>query len=185
MAVVVVGGQSRKVGKTSVVCGLIAALPEMRWTAIKLTQHEPIEHVAGLPPSILLREEQDRSSGTDSSRYLDAGADRAFWVRVPPGHLAAQMLKIRELISGAENTILESNSILEFLHPDLALCVLDPAMADWKPSALLCMERADALLAPEGSEVLMESRPTFSFRASQYVTAELAAFVSARCAQKP
>ena len=47
MAVVVVGGQSRKVGKTSVVCGLIAALPEMRWTAIKLTQHEPIEHVAG------------------------------------------------------------------------------------------------------------------------------------------
>jgi hypothetical protein len=184
MAIVVVGGQSRKVGKTSVVCGLISALPELRWTAIKLTQHEPIEPVAGLPPSILLREEHELSSSTDSSRYLAAGAERAFWVRVPPGHLAAQMQKICELIASAENTILESNSILEFLHPDLALYVLNPEIPDIKPSAQLCMERADALLAPEGSEVLAESRPTFSFRASQYVTAELAAFVSARCGQK-
>ena len=39
MAVIVVGGHSRSVGKTSVVAGIIAALPEMRWTAAKITQY--------------------------------------------------------------------------------------------------------------------------------------------------
>jgi len=38
MAIVVVGGHSRSVGKTSVVAGLIAALREFNWTALKITQ---------------------------------------------------------------------------------------------------------------------------------------------------
>src|SRR5262245_7461432 len=38
MAIVVIGGHSRSVGKTSVVAGLIAALPEFNWTALKITQ---------------------------------------------------------------------------------------------------------------------------------------------------
>ena len=38
MAVVVVGGHSRSVGKTSVVASLIARLPERNWTACKITQ---------------------------------------------------------------------------------------------------------------------------------------------------
>jgi hypothetical protein len=37
MAIIVVGGSNRGVGKTSLVCGLIAALPEYRWTAVKIT----------------------------------------------------------------------------------------------------------------------------------------------------
>src|SRR5260370_10312790 len=38
MAIGVVGGHTRNIGKTSVVAGLIAALPEMHWTAFKVTQ---------------------------------------------------------------------------------------------------------------------------------------------------
>ena len=39
MAIVVVGGHTRNIGKTSVVAGLIAAMPEMNWTAFKITQY--------------------------------------------------------------------------------------------------------------------------------------------------
>ena len=39
MAIVVVGGHSRSVGKTSVVAGLVAAMPERAWTAVKITQY--------------------------------------------------------------------------------------------------------------------------------------------------
>ena len=39
MAIVVVGGHSRNVGKTSVVAGLIAALPEFHFAAMKITQY--------------------------------------------------------------------------------------------------------------------------------------------------
>ncbi len=38
MAIVVVGGHSRSVGKTSVVANLIARLPQLNWTACKITQ---------------------------------------------------------------------------------------------------------------------------------------------------
>ena len=38
MAIVVVGGNTRNIGKTSVVAGLIAAMPEKHWTAFKITQ---------------------------------------------------------------------------------------------------------------------------------------------------
>jgi hypothetical protein len=39
MAIIVVGGSNRGVGKTALVCGLIAALPDYRWTAVKITTH--------------------------------------------------------------------------------------------------------------------------------------------------
>ena len=38
MAIVVVGGHTRNIGKTSVMAGLIAAMPEKHWTAFKITQ---------------------------------------------------------------------------------------------------------------------------------------------------
>ncbi len=79
---VVVGGHTRNIGKTSVVAGLIAALPELNWTAIKITQYghgvcssagEPCEcAVADLDHPYAVSQETDSASGTDSSRYLAA-----------------------------------------------------------------------------------------------------------------
>src|ERR1700685_2862427 len=46
MAIIVVGGNGRGVGKTALVCGVIAALPELEWIAVKITADT---HV-GLPP---------------------------------------------------------------------------------------------------------------------------------------
>jgi hypothetical protein len=40
MAIIVIGGSNRGVGKTALVCGLIAALPEYRWNAVKITTHD-------------------------------------------------------------------------------------------------------------------------------------------------
>ena len=39
MSIVVIGGHTRNIGKTSVVAGLIAALPHFHWTALKITQY--------------------------------------------------------------------------------------------------------------------------------------------------
>jgi hypothetical protein len=40
MAAIVVGGSSRDVVITALVCGHIAALPEFRWATVKVTPHE-------------------------------------------------------------------------------------------------------------------------------------------------
>jgi peptide subunit release factor RF-3 len=47
------------------------------------------------------------------------------------------------------NAILESNSILQFLQPDLYLSVLDAGTADFKESARRYLARADAVLVVE------------------------------------
>ena len=59
------------------------------------------------------------------------------------------MPTIRRKLAECENAILESNSILRFLRPDLYLTVLDPATADFKKSAQEFMDRADAVILHE------------------------------------
>src|SRR5665213_4615659 len=126
MAIVVVGGHSRNIGKTSVVAGLIAALPEMHWTAFKITQFghgvcsangEPCDCETA-DHAVAVSEERQGASGTDSGRYLAAGAVRSFWVRTRQGQLAEAMPRIRKELERAENVVIESNSILHFLRPD-------------------------------------------------------------------
>ena len=194
MAIVVVGGHSRSVGKTSVVAGLIAALPEYRWTAFKITQYgHGICSADGNPCDCAtndhfwaMTEEKDRSAESDTSRFLAAGAVKAWWVRTEQGRLAEAMPAIRQRLNESENAILESNSILKFLRPDLYLTVLDPTTEDFKKSAQEFLDRADAvILHATGAENSwkgislkpVEQRPIFRIRPPEYATAELVQFV--------
>lgn len=205
MALVVVGGHSRSVGKTSVVSGLIAALPEYHWSAFKITQYGhgicsrngEACHCATDDHSWAISEESDRSGETDTSRFLVAGALEAWWVRTEQGRLAEAMPSIRAKLAHARNAILESNSILKFVRPDLYLTVLDPTAADFKPSAQSFLDRADAVIlhgslsaamTPAWTGVSLKpasSRPVFSIQPPEYVTGELIEFVRERLSGKP
>src|SRR5258708_168842 len=151
MSLVVVGGHSRNIGKTSVAAGLIAALPHYNWTAIKITQHgHGICSAAGEPCDCAVEydhpyaiSEESAPGASDSARFLAAGARRAYWLRTAVGQLGSAVGAIREIVDASENTILESNSILQFLLPDLYLVVVDFAVEDFKESALRYLDRAD------------------------------------------
>ena len=198
MAVVVIGGSTRNIGKTSVVAGLIAALPEMHWTAVKITQFghgicsangKACDCVTA-DHSMAMTEERDRTGKTDSSRYLVAGAERSVWVRTQQGSLFEAMPRIRQEFERAQNVIVESNSILRFLRPDLYLSVLDPNIEDFKSSAKRYLDRADAVLIPQAGEKravwpgTMHKLPgalrIMTFRPPEYVTEEMTRFVAER-----
>ncbi|HXP17361.1 MAG TPA: hypothetical protein VN868_09680 [Terriglobales bacterium] len=195
MALIIIGGHSRSVGKTSLVAGLIAALPEYHWTALKITQYghgvcskdgKPC-HCATDDHRWGISEEKDRSGESDTSRFLAAGAVRAWWVRTEQGRLAEAMPAVRRRLAETENAILESNSILKFLRPDLYLSVLDPATADFKQSAREFLDRADAVIlhqselaVPAWREVSLKpatGRPMFRICPPQYVTSQIVEFV--------
>jgi hypothetical protein len=199
MSILVIGGHTRSVGKTSVVAGLIAALPDLHWTALKITQYgHGICSANGAPcdcatgdHSWAVTEERDRTGESDSSRFLVAGADHSWWARTEQGHLAEAMPRIRAILATASNTIIESNSILRFLKPDLYLTVLDPSTADFKSSAQQFLDRADAVLlhesddsaSPAWKQVSLKpvaNRPTFPIRPPNYVTPEIIDFVRDR-----
>lgn len=197
MAVVVVGGHSRSVGKTSVVAGLIAALPQYGWTAVKVTQFgHGVCSVNGEHCDCALdehtwsiSEERERAGETDTSRFLVAGAARSLWVRTKQGRLAEAMPDLRRELAGAGNVILESNSVMRFLRPDLYLTVLDPATADFKTSAREYLDLADAVIVhrrgggAQWDKVSLRpvaGKPVFEISPPPYVTPELLEFVRAR-----
>jgi hypothetical protein len=159
---IVVGGHTRSIGKTQLVCDIISAFPKANWIAGKITQYghgvcaqngtdcdcAPNEHICAIEWETLSQ------SGTDSARFLAAGAQRSFWLRTKQGFLAEGLPLMRDALTQTVSEasqdspplILESNSLLQFLKPTLYFAVIDPAREDFKDSARVALDRADALV---------------------------------------
>jgi hypothetical protein len=175
--VIVVGGHTRSIGKTQLVCDVIAAFPQAKWIAGKLTQYghgvcaqngancdcAPDEHICAVSW------ETQSDSGTDSARFLAAGAKRSFWLRTKQGFLAEGLPLLRAALLetlGDEKEepaplIVESNSLLQFLRPSLYFAVVDPAKEDFKDSARAALDRADALVLRGPAGGLEEAGPAW------------------------
>ncbi len=197
MSLVVIGGHSRSVGKTSVVAGLISALAEFEWTAAKITQYghgicsangEACDCATG-DHSWAITEERNRMGESDTSRFLAAGAARVFWVRTEQGRLAEAMPTLRDRLKSARNMIIESNSIMKFLRPNLYLTILNPATADFKKSAQEFLDRADAVILHQSSDTPswqsvslkpVADCPIFQIKPPEYVTPQIVDFVRAK-----
>lgn len=163
-AFIVVGGHTRSIGKTQLVCDIISAFPGATWVAGKITQYghgvcarngencdcAPEEHACALDW------ERHRDTGTDSARFLAAGAKRSFWLRTKQGYLAEGLPLLRRALAEAATAlpeapavIVESNSVMQFLKPSLYFAVIDPAREDCKDSARSALDRASAIVLRE------------------------------------
>jgi hypothetical protein len=166
--VIVVGGHTRSIGKTQLVCDLISALPGARFVAGKITQYghgvcaqnghdcdcAPDEHVSAISW------ETGRNQETDSGRFMVAGARKSFWLRTKQGFLSEGLPLLRSALAeveradrdsttemgSARNLIMESNALLQFWTPALYLMVIDPRKADFKDSAQAQLDRASAII---------------------------------------
>jgi hypothetical protein len=175
---IVVGGHTRSIGKTQLVCDVIRAFPRVEWIAGKITQYghgvcarngencdcAPEEH------SCALDWETQANTGTDSARFLQAGAKRSFWLRTKQGYLAEGLPLLRNALQETQSAadmsefklrptipagpsdqhpqalIVESNSLMQFVKPSLYFAVIDPLKDDFKESAQMALDRADALV---------------------------------------
>jgi hypothetical protein len=155
MSVVVIGGHTRNVGKTSVMSALIREFSSFGWTAVKITQYghgvcsrdgqpcgcAPTEH------PFALTEEINAQGRADTCRYLAAGALQSLWLRARQGQLASALPLLDRRLRGVEWVIIESNSILEFIEPLLYLVVLDSLRRDFKLSARRSLPKVSAFIS--------------------------------------
>jgi hypothetical protein len=197
---VVVGGHSRNIGKTSVAAGLIRKLRDRQWIALKITQygHGACAHGGGScgceagPGEPFALTEEYQPGKSDSGRFLAAGATRSFWLRTPAGELARAAGAIRKILRQPANVMVESNSVVELVQPDVFLMLLDFSCEDFKPSSMRFLERADAFMvidrginAPLWQDVacgMWDGKPQFLVKPPTYVTAALADFVRSKLA---
>ena len=195
---VVVGGHSRNIGKTSVVAGIIRKLRGREWTAVKITQYghgvcSRTDEACGCeaePEHPFALTEEYEPSDTDSGRFLAAGAARSFWLRAPHGELARAAATLRKILDSSENVIVESNSVMELVQPELFLMLLDFSCQDFKPSSMRFLDRADAFVvidrginAPLWADVargIWDGKPQFLVKPPRYVTKAVAEFVNSK-----
>ncbi len=114
---VVVGGNARNVGKTTLICAIIAAFPQLNWQALKITPHEHL------------------SASGDTERFLAAGAQCAY---------LRSLAHLPPLENG--NWLIESNRILQVLRPDAYIFLQGLAVEDEKPRSRWHLEHADLVL---------------------------------------
>src|SRR5258705_6053922 len=146
---VVVGGHTRSIGKTQLVCDIITAFPKTEWIAGKITQYghgvcaqngencdcAPEEHVCALDW------ETNAETGTDSARFLAAGAKSSVWLRTKQGYLAEGLALLRDALKeiagkdaggGKRAGLLEKQSLMQIFKTSVDFPVGDPFREGFK-----------------------------------------------------
>ncbi len=190
----VVGGQSRNVGKTSLACSLIRAMPERGWTAVKITQFghgicsadgKPCDcAVDSMEHPFALTAERNDDGRSDTSRLLAAGAREVLWLRVAQGRLSEAMPALERRLAECDHVLIESNSVVDFLRPDVYVTVLDERVEDFKASARRLLARADAVASVTGAADA-GGKPLFAVDPPEYCSPELTSFVQSRLRPEP
>lgn len=151
--VIGIGGYTSDVGKTTLMCELLAAFPG--WEAIKTTRghyrscgKDPhaccVSHLLSDKPLVRSGRKDTYEAGKDTGRYWDAGAANVHWLiatddQVEPG--------IREALSRvkAEGVFVEGNSFARFVDVDLFVMVRREGEQKIKKSAKQMIDAADVV----------------------------------------
>lgn len=136
-----IGGAHSGAGKTTYASLLLQHL--RGWGAIKYTK-------TGLYASIVDDLETLSEDDKDTRRFLDSGAGRVLWVQAPPSELGEVLPLAVERLSDLRGIIVEGNSAIEFLMPDIIIFIFGNDSAEIKESARGLLERADVIVAEEG-----------------------------------
>ena len=157
-----VGSTGRNTGKTEFACALIRSLKKRYPVhAVKITTiydgcttcvrgDEGCGVCTSMKGELKLNEETRSGRMKDTSRMLDAGADRVWWMRVREGSLADAARELASLVPDDGILVFESNSMRRVCEPDLFFmlgCFENPEVKD---SAVTVMKQIDRLVAFDG-----------------------------------
>jgi hypothetical protein len=171
MAMILVGGQTKNIGKTTLVCNIIEALSQLRWNAVKITthRHEAIGcelRIEGT--SYVIWEQISLTAQSDTTRFLRAGAEKAFLIQAEDAGLEGAYSALRSLLRPDSHVIVESTRAAGFLHSDLFLLVVNAGQAEFKLSAERQLENVDVVLftgeqkpAPDFLPQMLQRKPIF------------------------
>jgi hypothetical protein len=133
---IAVAGTSSEVGKTTLMCELLQALPG--WEAIKMTRghyrscgKDPhaccVSHLLADKPLVRSGFLRTYASGKDTGRYWDAGASNVHWVVVTDDQVERGIGLALERVK-APGVLIEGNSFLRYIDVDYAVLVASDAM---------------------------------------------------------
>lgn len=148
-----VSGSGRNVGKTTFIRRIIAQNAAQKVVAIKITPHFH-EATSGLKPILISEhfkvfEETNRDSEKDTSLFLQAGAERVFFIQAKDDSLKMAFESIPNVIKPEQSIIVESAALRKILIPKLYIFI-QKKFEPVKPSAFEMQKLADISVFSDG-----------------------------------
>ncbi len=148
-----IGGAHSGAGKTAYASLLLRNL--RGWGAIKYTK-------TGLYSSVIddgkILSEEDK----DTRRFLDSGAERVLWVQSPPSDIGEVLPLAVEKLSDLRGIVVEGNSAIEFLMPDIIIFIFGSDSTKIKEGAKSLLGKADVVVADKGGASGTEGKTSFN-----------------------
>lgn len=166
----VIGATGRNSGKSDLACAVIARLHGAhRVVGVKVTTIAGDERACprggegcgactGLEGEFEIREEAGNQPGKDTTRMLEAGAQRAFWVRCRSGGLRAALAALSPRLGRGALVVAESNSLAGEARPDVFLMVSPAGAIAVKPTARAVLPFAQRIVVSSGSAFDLDLR---------------------------
>lgn len=139
MEIIVVAGQAHSVGKTTLASMIIRNL-NGRVGAIKCSIHASEDE-----PVITAKPEIIRQERTDTDILAASGAEQVVYLVSDAAHLKDSFEQAQSLIGEKDFLIIEGNSVLDYLTPDLIIYIKRDGV-EVKPSAEKAGARADLVV---------------------------------------
>lgn len=93
-----------------------------------------------------ISEEKDSSQNKDTSKMLDAGAVKVYWLRVRENAVIAGMEALLKGLDKSKPVICESNSLMKYINPSLFILLRAKGEEIKKKSALSVENKADLII---------------------------------------
>jgi hypothetical protein len=147
---VMIGGNSRNTGKTSMVCSIISQLSATHEViGLKVTSIRPSEndlhgnHNEEFSSCYRIFEELNHDSTKDTSRMLRAGANRVYYIRVEDKYCEQAILHFLSSYINNQLIVCESRSLRDVINPGLFLMMMKIPAANNAKDVSAYISKAD------------------------------------------
>lgn len=147
MKIISVTGAHSGVGKTSLAALLLREIEGL--SAIKVTGTE-------LFTSITTEDEVISESGKDTAVLKESGAGSVVWVKSTRRDLKECLTQALSMVGNCNGVIVEGNSPIEYIKPDLIIFVMKEDLSGLKASGSKALEKADLIVINTGSDEIGE-----------------------------
>ncbi len=125
--ILIVKGSGRNVGKTVSACRIIRQLAESHApVGIKISPHfhrlDEKQKFIHFSPDFVIVEEQN-INGKDSSRMLQAGAKKVFYIQAKNDYLPQAVEMVLQQINSMNPVVIESGGLYDFWEPGLLVYI--------------------------------------------------------------
>lgn len=148
-----VGGNSRNIGKTTLLCKIIRAAADVEPViALKVTSIYPNdqgfhgEHELLRAGDFTITEEMGSGQPKDTLKMLEAGAIRSFYIQARDHAVEKAWHAFLEMIPKDHLLVCESRSLRRFIEPGLFIYLKSSRLHEEKPYSLWLEKLADIVL---------------------------------------